>query len=130
MKHVQTKTVVEINMYEDQVKGFYSDRAILKKKLQEQNAMLKDTYENDAEYQTIDQKIKDLQRKKAARKDKINQEPSVALIKAKVKDLRSELKDKQQGLFDHLEAYVRNTKQNTIEISGVVKNIVPKYTLQ
>lgn len=119
---------VEINVHEDRVKSFYSDTEILKRKIKEQNQMLKDAYENDAEYQKINEEIKKLKRQQKGIKDKIEQEPAVALIKSKVAGLKENLKDTQQGLFDHLETWIDQTGNRMIEINGDLKRIVTKYS--
>lgn len=124
------QTVLEVNLFEDRVRSAHEDVKIFKQKLKEKREMLTSAYANDSKFADLNEQIKTLQRLKNSVKEEISREPSVALLIQEVKDLKTEVKESQLCLFDHLQGYVIETKNTTIELDGEVQRIVPAYKLQ
>jgi len=121
--------VVEINIHEDQVKAFYTNQELLKKQIKEQSQTIKDSFKNDDIYCEITEEIQELQKKRNEIKARIIESLALSSVQDKISDLRSDLKDVQGGLFDHLDAYVRTSNNSTIKINGVSKVIVKRYSI-
>lgn len=116
-------------LHEDRVKRSYADIKILKQKLKEKRAMLKDAFENDAEYDSILTEINEKKRALAAVRQKIAGASAIIQLKIEIRDMNAELKDHQIGLFEDLEAYSRTMNTNYIEIDDEQKRIVKNYKL-
>jgi len=115
---------------ENMINGYILDLDKLQKDFKEQSAMLKDTFENDADFAAASEKVRDVQKLKAEIKDKLCQDPSVALLDAKVTDLKSEVKDVRQALSDYLQQYYRESGLTEITgADGEVREIVATVRL-
>ena len=122
--------VDEILSLENMINGYIFDLNKLQKDLKEQSAMLKDTFENDAEYQAAQEKAKEVAKLKKQVKDRLSGEPSVALLSARVQDLKSESKEIKQALSDYLYRYYKETGLTQITATdGEVLDIVTSVRL-
>jgi len=115
---------------ENLINGNILDLEQLQSSLKEQNAMLKDAFENDAEYLEISKKAADVQKLKKTVKDRIIKDPGVALLDEKVTDLRAEVKETQQALSDYLTQYYQESGMRQITgTDGEVREIVTSVSL-
>ncbi len=122
--------VERIMSLENMINGYLMDLDKLQKDLKEQSAMLKDVFENDAEYAAASEKAREVQKMKKEIKDKLTQDPSVALLDAKVNDLKTEVKDVRQALSDYLHQYYQESGLTQITGSdGEVREIVTTVKL-
>ncbi len=122
--------VERIMSLENMINGYLMDLEKLQKDLKEQSTMLKDTFENDAEYAAASEKVKEVQKMKKEIKDKLISDPSVALLDAKVNDLKTEVKDARQALSDYLHQYYLESGLTQItDSSGEVREIVTSVKL-
>jgi len=115
---------------ENLINGNILDLEQLQSSLKEQNAMLKDAFENDAEYSEVSKKAQEVQKLKKAVKDRIIKDPGVALLNEKVTDLRSEVKETQQALSDYLTQYYQESGMRQITgTDGEVREMVTSVRL-
>lgn len=115
---------------ENMVNGYILDLDKLQKDLKEQSAMLKDSFENDADFAAAAEKVRDMQKIKKEAQDKLLQDPSISLLDAKVTDLKSEVKDVRQALSDYLQQYYRESGLTQITgADGEVREIVATVKL-
>lgn len=115
---------------ENLINSHLADLEIVQKSLKEQNAMLKDAFENDAEYLEIQEKSNEIQKLKKTVKDRIIQDPSVALLDDKVADLRAEVKETQIALSDYLSQYFQESGLRQITgTDGEIREIVTTVKL-
>lgn len=122
--------VERIMSLENMINGYLMDLEKLQKDLKEQSAMLKDTFENDAEYAAASEKANEVQKMKKEIKDKLISDPSVALLDAKVNDLKTEVKDARQALSDYLHQYYLESGLTQItDSAGEVREIVTSVKL-
>lgn len=122
--------VERIMSLENMINGYLMDLEKLQKDLKEQSTMLKDTFENDAEYAAASEKAREVQKMKKEIKDKLISDPSVALLDAKVNDLKTEVKDARQALSDYLHQYYLESGLTQItDSSGEVREIVTSVKL-
>ena len=122
--------VERIMSLENMINGYLMDLEKLQKDLKEQSTMLKDTFENDAEYAAANEKAKEVQKMKKEIKDKLISDPSVALLDAKVNDLKTEVKDARQALSDYLHQYYLESGLTQItDSAGEVREIVTSVKL-
>ena len=105
-----------INRLESIINGYQMDLEKLQGDLKDKNAMLKDAFENDAEYAKAQEEYKKIQKKKKGEKDRIIAEPAVAVLDSKVKDIRSQVKEAKQALSDYLTQYF--TESGLRQITG------------
>lgn len=120
---------IEINVHEDRAQYYYTDLRNFKNQLKEQRKMLKDSYENDADYHDKLTEIKEKKKELKAIQQQLENNSSVKVIKQKIKDLKVEVQDVQEGLFSHLDMYSTQMKTNTIEIEGEVMTIKKSFRL-
>lgn len=118
---------IEISVHEDTAKRKYSHVQILKQKLKEKRAMLKDAFENDAGYDAVLTEVNEKKKELAKVRGTIAQQPAIVALKNEIRDLVADVKDQQISLFEDLEAYTRTTGATTIEIDGTIKKIVKNY---
>lgn len=124
------KKFESIMRLENLINGNIMDLERLQSSLKEQNAMLKDAFENDAEYAEVSEKAREVQKLKKAVKDKIIQDPAVALLNEKVTDLRAEVKETQEALSDYLTQYYQESGLRQITgTDGEVREIVTSVRL-
>ncbi len=122
--------VERIMSLENMINGYLMDLEKLQKDLKEQSTMLKDTFENDAEYAAASEKAREVQKMKKEIKDKLISDPSVALLDAKVNDLKTEVKDARQALSDYLHQYYLESGLTQItDSAGEVREIVTSVKL-
>lgn len=122
--------VERIMSLENMINGYILDLEKLQKDLKEQSAMLKDSFENDADYAAIADKAREVQKMKKEAKDKLLQDPSISLLDAKVTDLKSEVKDVRQALSDYLQQYYRESGLTSITAAdGEVRELVATVKL-
>jgi|GEM_PF-669446 len=115
---------------ENLINGNIIDLENLQSSLKEQNAMLKDAFENDAEYAAISEKAREMQKMKKAVKDRVMKDPAVALLDEKVADLRAEVKEARQALSDYLTQYYQESGMRQITGSdGEVRELVTSVRL-
>jgi len=115
---------------ENLINGNLMDLEQLQSSLKEQNAMLKDAFENDAEYSKVSEKAREVQKLKKAVKDKIIKDPGVALLDEKVTELRTRVKETQQALSDYLTQYYQESGMRQITgIDGEVREMVTSVRL-
>lgn len=122
--------VERIMSLENMINGYLMDLEKLQKDLKEQSSMLKDVFENDAEYAAASEKAREVQKMKKEIKDKLISDPSVALLDAKVSDLKAEVKDARQALSDYLHQYYLESGLTQItDSAGEVREIVTSVKL-
>lgn len=122
--------VERIMSLENMINGYLMDLEKLQKDLKEQSTMLKDVFENDADYAAASEKAKDVQKMKNEIKDKLISDPSIALLDAKVNDLKTEVKDARQALSDYLHQYYLESGLTQItDSAGEVREIVTSVKL-
>ncbi|MBP9690577.1 hypothetical protein KBD81_00695 [Candidatus Woesebacteria bacterium] len=110
---------------ENMINGYILDLDKLQKDLKEQSSMLKDTFENDADFAAASEKVSDMQKIKKEVQDKLLQDPAISLLDAKVSDLKTEVKDVRQALSDYLQQYYRESGLTQITgADGEVREIV------
>jgi len=115
---------------ENLINGNLMDLEQLQSSLKEQNAMLKDAFENDAEYSKVSEKAREVQKLKKAVKDRIIKDPGVALLDEKVTELRTGVKETQQALSDYLTQYYQESGMRQITgIDGEVREMVTSVRL-
>ncbi|MDP4011713.1 MAG: hypothetical protein Q8P72_05830 [Candidatus Roizmanbacteria bacterium] len=115
---------------ENLINSHLADLEIVQKSLKEQNVMLKDAFENDAEYSEVQEKSNEIQKLKKTVKDRIIEDPSVALLSDKVADLRAEVKETQIALSDYLSQYFQESGLRQITgTDGEIREIVTTVKL-
>lgn len=124
-----TTIVNEINVFEDRISSYYSDLQNFKSKIKERRQMLKDAYENDADYAEKMEEVKAKKRELARIKEKLNNEPAIQVIKSDIDQLKDEVKDTQLGLFANLDSYCTQMKATSIEINGDILHIKKNFQL-
>jgi len=115
---------------ENLINGNILDLEQLQSSLKEQNAMLKDAFENDAEYSEVSEKAREVQKLKKTVKDRIIKDPGVALLDEKVTDLRTGVKETQQALSDYLTQYYQKSGMRQITgTDGEIREMVTSVRL-
>lgn len=125
-----TNNMAQILHLENLINGYMADVEKLGSEFKEQNQMLKDSLENDAEYSTVLEEARNVNKKKKEMKDKLMKDPSIALLDEKVNELRSELKEAKQALSDYLHEYFAQSGLRQITgTDGEVRDLVTTVRL-
>ena len=115
---------------ENLINGYILDLENHRKSLKEQNNMLNDAFENDAEYADIQKKSQEVQKAKKTIKARIINEPAIAMLDDKVSNLRSQVKEAQSALSAYLLQYY--TESGLLQITdseGEIKELVTSVKL-
>ena len=115
---------------ENLINGYILDLENHRKSLREQNNMLNDAFENDAEYADIQKKSQEVQNAKKIIRARIINEPAIALLDDKVSNLRSQVKEAQSALSAYLLQYY--TESGLLQITdsdGEIKELVTSVKL-
>lgn len=87
--------------------------------------MLADGLNNDATFQEVQNKVKEVSKEKAQARSQIMDRPGIIEVANKLKSLNAEIKEKQTSLSDYLLEYQRLTGANQIEGSdGDIREII------
>jgi len=112
------------------INRYVADIEKLKESMKMQSSMFKDSFENDAEYHTKSEQVKQITRERNAIKQRILKQPAVEALTGKINELKGEIKDAQEGLSGYLEEYQRVSGTNIVEgENGEIREIVPMYKL-
>lgn len=110
---------------ESLIKRYIGDIDKLRDQLKTQKDMHNDTFNNDPEYATATQKVKEVARVKAAAKQKIQKQPSVVALNERINELKEEIKDMHETLSSYLEQYKSMSATNQIvDDNGAAHEIV------
>ena len=113
---ISKDNIEEIMNLETMIKGYMSDLEKYQEDLRDQASMLKDSYEQDAEYTVAQEKVLEATRKRKVVRDRIIAEPAIASLESKVEDLRAEVKETKTALSDYLERFFQ--KSGLRQITG------------
>ena len=106
---ISKDNVEEIMNLETMIKGYMSDLEKYQEDLRDLASMLKDSYEQDAEYTVAQEKVLEATRKRKEVKDRIIADPAIAALESKVADLRAEVKETKTALSDYLERFFQES---------------------
>lgn len=119
---MNTRTVVEINLYEDKVKqGVYNYKNV-SEKLKQKKEMYKDALINDSEYSELKEKV-DQAKAELKKRQKELEDWSLSGLKTEIKNLQAQKREEQLTLSDWLVEFVDGTGQKNIEIEGQLLKI-------
>ena len=113
---ISKDNIEEIMNLETMIKGYMSDLEKYQEDLRDQASMLKDSFEQDAEYTVAQEKVLEATRKRKVVRDRIIAEPAIASLESKVEDLRAEVKETKTALSDYLERFFQ--KSGLRQITG------------
>jgi len=99
---------------ESLINGYLVDLEKAQEKMKTQRDMFNDTFENDAEYNQIMQKVKEVNRLKSVAKQRIMKLPNVVELTNKIREYRDEVKDIQEGLSGYLQQYKELSGSNQL----------------
>jgi len=112
------------------INRYVGDIEKLRESMKMQSSMFKDSFENDAEYHTKSDQVKQIVRERNAIKQRILKQPAVEALTGKMNELKEDIKDAQEALSGYLEEYQRVAGTNIIEgENGEIREIVPMYKL-
>ena len=106
---ISKDNIEEIMNLETMIKGYMSDLEKYQEDLRDQASMLKDSFEQDAEYTVAQEKVLEATRKRKEVKDRIIADPAIAALESKVADLRAEVKEIKTALSDYLERFFQES---------------------
>lgn len=110
---------------ESLINGYLVDLEKLQEKLKTQKDMFNDSFNNDAEFSQIMQKVKEVNRVKAVAKQRIMKLPNIIEVANKMREYKEEMKDIQQGLSSYLQQYKEISGSNKLtRDNGEVVEIV------
>lgn len=112
------------------INRYVADIEKIRESMKMQSSMFKDAFENDAEYHTKSEQVKQATRERNAIKQRILKQPAVEALTGKLNELKADIKDAQEGLSGYLEEYQRVAGTNIIEgDNGEIREIVPMFKL-
>ena len=95
-----------------------------------QKDMFNDSFNNDAVYADLADKVKDLNRQKNAAKQKLLKQPSLVATAERINELKDGMKDLQEALSSYLRQYQEISKTNQIVgENGEIREIVTSHKL-
>ena len=113
------------------IKRYLKQIRELGNQLREKAGQFKDSFQNDAEFHSVDKEVKEVQRKLKQAKERVTNLQASRQAAQEIKDLREDLKNAKEILSTYLQKYVTETGLNTIEDDeGEVLKIVPVYKLE
>lgn len=116
--------MILINM-ENMIKTHQKNIDELAETVKKQQDMLKAIFENDLQFQKLEEEAKVGNKAKAAYKQQITKQPNVIELAAKQKDMRTDLKELKTALSDYLREYQRMSGSNVVEgYDGQLREIV------
>jgi hypothetical protein len=101
---------------ETMINRYVGDIEKMREQFKTQKSMFDDAFNNDPDYATQDQKVKEENRKKTEIKQRILKQPAVADLFSRLKNMRDEIKDTQDTLSQLLQQYYEQT--GTTQITG------------
>lgn len=124
-----TKLSDTLNL-EQLINSYMLDLEKLQKDLKEQSSMMRDLFENDAEYKKVQEDAKKIAKQKKQIKDKLMGDQSFALVDAKASELKLQVKEVKQALSDYLYTYYKESGiTQFIASDGAVHEMVTSVRL-
>lgn len=125
IRHATPNAVSSLMNLESLINGFIVDMEKLQEKMKTQRDMFNDAFNNDAEFNQIMTKVKEINRVKSGAKQRLLKQPNILEVATKMREYKDELKDIQDGLSSYLQQYKELSGSNQItRDNGEVVEIV------
>lgn len=121
----QNQTATTLISVESMIKSLSDRLAKLKEEAKEQRAIFKSVFDNNDDYQKIDQRVKDINQQKKKLKSQLLSQSSATSAKEKLDATKDQIREANQALSDYLAQYVTLSGTNQLEMDeGKMMRIV------